>query len=147
MKSKFIIIFLCFWIALNNLSFASETISKPISAFTKHEKVQKEVKNKFTGAASPLNQIKEKSKTSSAQESTQKNQKLTFKDLLFRMFKALLGILVLILTFVVMIVIYKKLKTGSVSRQQVKQEEPSHFPSTISEAVSSFVKHRLDKRR
>lgn len=115
--------------------------------------------SKETGGASKISFQEKVLKESSLKRKTsaygsdtgasEKNQATSFKNLVFRMLKALLGVLLLIAALVGGILFYKWIKTKKITPMIQKHisrpEEEIREPVTISEAVSSFVKHRLKK--
>jgi|GEM_PF-2599143 len=79
---------------------------------------------------------------------TEKEQAPFVKNL-FNMFKALFGVLALICGISGAILFYKWLKNKSIliktQQQAVQASLESREPETVSEAVASFVKHRIRK--
>lgn len=77
------------------------------------------------------------------------NAKQGFLPNLFNMIKSLLNIIILIIAIGGIIVLYRRMKSKTSGVQKPKKEKAQTIeniePSTVSEAVSSFVRHKIKR--
>jgi len=151
-----IFIFFCFALSINSAALSSEAVTgslnvtnlsisgKQISAtqqalpkdITKTEEKALPEKEAKTGLVRPANQ----------NLSQPAVQEVSFGYIFFRMLKSLLGIILLILVITGLILLFKRLRTKMAAQRleehKTASTEDTATPSTVSEAVASFVRHR-----
>ena len=153
------ILIICSILLCSNSVYASENISKPMIKSTSFQQL--------TGAASKLqnpsqqkltqttpekkeNVISNQMTTPQASAAKTAQNKVTFVDLVFRMLKGLFEVILVIAAFAGIVWLYKFLVGRFLQKGLNKNEElptqTEKAPQTISEAVSSFVKHRIKKK-
>lgn len=106
---------------------------QPVQKTTINEKIKKEITKKiYSGQSSIKSGLSEF---------------IPFKQLLTRMIKALFAILLLILILFLIISFLKKLKNKQYSAIKGKEEnfKTADHPQNLSQAVSGFVKQRINK--
>lgn len=133
-------IFLSFFVILmlsTSMSIASEgvDVALPELKQTYREQIDKEIKQNQTGKA---DEIVEKILDKIPVDTVERRPLM---DVVFKMFKSLLAVVVLVLVIAGIIKLFMALK-NKVSEDEV--EALKSEPSSISEAVSSFVKNNLD---
>ena len=147
-------ILFCFTLSVNSAALSSEALESSLNVtnlpiagkqisvtqqtspkvITKAEEKAISEKDVETGLTQPISQ------------GLSQAQGISFQYIFFRMLKSLLGIILLILVIAGLLLLFKRLSAKMAAQRQEEHKaasiESNAPPSTISEAVASFVRHR-----
>lgn len=138
----------------SNISLSAEGINKPFKKAPVVKEQQTAAMSEETLKTAVLDQTNKSSQTISGNKMSSSNmidtssKQSPFVKSVIVMIKALFAILILIGSLFGGMVIYQWLKNNA-AKNQPKQPQPTNSelkpPETISDAVASFVKHRIKK--
>lgn len=135
-----------------NIAFGAEGFGVPLKKvpiITGKTGAASENTNKTYVSEEALQKAGEKSLKETPEEQKGEKVKSPFIEGIFNMFRALFGVLALIAGLSGAVLFYKWLKSKSAilkTEQEAMQASlESREPETVSEAVASFVKHRIKK--
>ena len=150
LRVKYIFLMIIFLLLAGSGAYASENITQPL---VKNSTITTKTGISIPKGAAQVTSSENKIETpplTNVSVNTSKPKNIALGDLIFRMLKGLAGILLLIALIAGGVVLYRKLSGKIIKKpKSFEQESTAHEenePQNISEAVASFVKHRIKKK-